>query len=312
MDPREVGKASAIAAGMCVLAALLVAPQLWWLGLAAGIAAGLTSGYVSYDFRKVVLAIPIAWNRTKLACDVVGGRAFRKIVAFFRRPHPFGYGAMLGGLTLEILVVALFVARSIGSEASPAEPPTPRTMGLVWALILGPGLLWVLSSMVMGLLLVCFAAWGAKIERCYWLDPGVDERWQRIQYQEGYREVLFTYRTIYYLAWVGFRRAAWVVFAFFVWRGWVWLWRKACFIGRFYRRFGGELFRLIHSEGRVVSALYGTAGGVVALLVGHAHVATAPEKVLLVFFGVLLGFALGRGVACELVAKRWLGLTVRS
>lgn len=323
MDPREVGKATAMAGGMCGLAALFIAPHLFWIGLVAGIAAGLVSGYASYDFRKVLWAIPIAWERTKIDCGAVGSRAFGKIKAFFRQPHPIGYGAVVGGLVLGVLffggVIVLASFFSGGSAGTPPPTPNTTTSGVAFAVLLFPLLIWLGLGVINALLLMSLADMGARIRQCYvpWrpIFGGVGEaelkRRQDLR-QKGYRKVPLTYRVIYHLVWVGFRRAAWNVFAFFAWRGWVWLWLKACFIGRFYRRFGWELFRLIHSEGRVASALYGTAGGVTGLLLGYPYAVAIPERSLLVFFCALLGFAFGRGVACELVAKRWLGLTVRS
>ncbi|MBI2625726.1 hypothetical protein HYW68_01600 [Candidatus Parcubacteria bacterium] len=319
MDPREVGKATAMAGGMCGLAALVSAPHLCWIWLVAGIAAGLTSGYVSYDFKKVVWAIPIAWQRTKVACGAVGSMAFGKIKAFFRQPHPIGYGAVLGGLVLEVLFlggVIGFALLLFGlPESAGTPPPTPSTIPLWGSVVFAQSVFWLAFGLISSILLVAFAERGGKIERCFFLFGGLSGVAEIKQRQDlGHREVPFTYRVIYHLAWVGFRRAAWNVFAFFFWRGWVWLWLKACFIGRFYRRFGWELFRLIHEEGRgrVASALYGTAGGVTGLLLGYPYAIAIPERALLVFFCALLGFAFGRGVACELVAKRWLGLAVRS
>ena len=60
--------------------ALLVAPAFWWLGLIAGFPAG----YLAYEFREVVRAVPPAFKASAEAMGVFGG-VFRIWVA---KPHP--------------------------------------------------------------------------------------------------------------------------------------------------------------------------------------------------------------------------------
>jgi hypothetical protein len=67
--------ACALGGGIGSFTALQVVPWLWWLGLIVG---GFT-GYISYDFREIIRAIPTAWRLT------VGFRPtqFQKYFVFF-------------------------------------------------------------------------------------------------------------------------------------------------------------------------------------------------------------------------------------
>lgn len=60
----QVFSASALGAVIGTFVALSVVSYLWWLGLLAGAAVG----YLSFEWRTVVSAIPKAWHAAHLAC----------------------------------------------------------------------------------------------------------------------------------------------------------------------------------------------------------------------------------------------------
>ncbi|MEK7089596.1 MAG: hypothetical protein AAB920_02140, partial [Patescibacteria group bacterium] len=60
METKKIALACFVGGALCATVALLVAPLYWWLGLIVGFA----GGYVAYEFREVLKAIPIAWCAT--------------------------------------------------------------------------------------------------------------------------------------------------------------------------------------------------------------------------------------------------------
>ena len=56
METKKIAVACFIGGVLCCAVALMFAPVYWWFGLIAGMA----GGYISYEFRKVLVAIPIA------------------------------------------------------------------------------------------------------------------------------------------------------------------------------------------------------------------------------------------------------------
>lgn len=100
---REAGKvffASALGAGIGALVALEVVAWLWWVGLLVG---GLV-GYLSYEFKTVVNAIPKAWR---------AARGWRMPQHYWRN---VGW-CFLGNMTIMIWLVIFF-----GSPALVNDP----------------------------------------------------------------------------------------------------------------------------------------------------------------------------------------------
>lgn len=106
-ETMKIARACAIGGVICVAVALAVAPVLWWLGLIAGFA----SGYLAYEFREVLAAVPIvarfAWRGTSAGFRATVAFAVRVVIGigdavvtalhwFQQREHPFLF---LGALT---------------------------------------------------------------------------------------------------------------------------------------------------------------------------------------------------------------------
>ena len=132
------------------------------------------------------------------------------------------------------------------------------------------------------------------------LDEEIDSHIQALQ-EKGYREKPLTYWNVLRWAMVGVS----VIVRFFVWTLWKYLaigvWATLCFFGRFV----WHLFKLIHSEKRVLCAIDGTLGGAVSYIWFASASVSFPEQAVLVVFGGLLGSAFG--VAnWEIVSKRIL------
>lgn len=82
---KKIGIACAIGGAIGTAVALIVATPFWWLGLLSGFA----GGYLSYEFRAVLRAVPMAWEMTLFALGTIGsmiGEVFLGLWAFFMSP----------------------------------------------------------------------------------------------------------------------------------------------------------------------------------------------------------------------------------
>ncbi|MDD5043685.1 MAG: hypothetical protein PHD51_03400 [Patescibacteria group bacterium] len=77
----KIGLACFIGGVIGTIVALLVAPMFWWLGVFAGFAAG----YLAYEFRAVLAAIPEAWEMT---AKKIFSPIFMELKEFFFEERP--------------------------------------------------------------------------------------------------------------------------------------------------------------------------------------------------------------------------------
>jgi len=61
VETKKIAIACFVGGVLFCVAALLFSPTYWWLGLIAGFA----GGYISYEFRDVLKAIPVALQAAK-------------------------------------------------------------------------------------------------------------------------------------------------------------------------------------------------------------------------------------------------------
>src|SRR3989344_5939124 len=45
------------------LTAINIAPYIWWLGLIIGLVTGFVIGYLTYEFRQVIVSGKVAWQK---------------------------------------------------------------------------------------------------------------------------------------------------------------------------------------------------------------------------------------------------------
>ncbi len=271
METRKIAVACFIGGALCCAVALMFAPSYWWLGFIAGLA----GGYISYDFREVWKTIPIAFLRALGR----SAKAWKNMVvwakAWSSRPHPFfWFGAFL----------ALPLILMWWTPTFSPELVTSRGMAILGIFLFIAG--YCEMVLVLGFLSYLLALIGAKIvERCFWHEAR----------REGdYREVPLTYANAARWAVEGI----YVVMKFFLWDMW-----------RYLLRFVWYLYKLVHSKKRVLCAIYGTLGGVMAYIwLAPASVSFA-QRALLVIFGGLLGAAIGVAI-WEIVSKKILHVPV--
>lgn len=299
METKKIAVACFIGGALCCAVALMFAPVYWWLGLIAGFA----GGYISYEFREVRKAIPIALRAARRESVNTWDSAIAKARAWLSNPHPFFYPSA-------VLITPLFVwlAYSIIPHVTQELMKGPL---LPFTIIIMPIFY---AEVVMGFVLLAWLALfpfftftfiGARAgERCYW-QPFVTvegkEREAHIQklHENGYREEPLTYLNVLRWAVIGVA----VTIRFFVWTLWkrfaIGVWEMLCFFW--------HLFKLIHSEKRVLCAIDGTLGGAVSYIWFASASMSFAEQAVLVVFGGLLGAAFG--VAnWEIVSKRILHL----
>ena len=292
METRKIAVACFIGGALCCAVALMFAPVYWWFGLIAGMA----GGYVSYEFREVRKAIPIALRAAGRGSASAWDGLIASVKAWLSRPHPFFYPSTIVALPLWVR----FIGPTWVSEVLSGKMPIAMTI-----LFVGYGYAF-LVIMLFGLISI-LAMIGARVsERCYWVPTMVasgsnQQKWSARMREKGYREVPATYAHVLRWSVKGFG----LTLKFFTWTLCKYLaigmWATLCFLGRF----AWHLFKLIHSEKRVLCAIDGTLGGAASYIWFASSAMSFPEQTVFVIFGGLLGAAFG--VAnWEIVSKRIL------
>ena len=291
METRKIAVACFIGGALCCAVALMFAPVYWWFGLIAGMA----GGYISYEFREVRKAIPVALRATRRGSVYAWDGLIASAKTWFSRPHPFGYLAAL----LALPVWGAILGPIWVNEVLPGKEPIFQSILFVEFYVI----LAMMSFGVIGILAII----GARIsERCYWIPTmvasgGDQQKYFAELHEKGYRAIPLSYASV--LRWSA--KGLGLTLKFFAWTLWKYLtiavWATICFLGRF----AWHLFKLIHSEKRVLCAIDGTLGGAVSYIWFASATTSFPEQMVFVVFGGLLGAAFG--VAnWEIVSKRIL------
>lgn len=291
---RKIAFACFAGAVLCCGVALLMAPNLWWLGILAG----MSGGYLTYDLKEAWEAIPTALQLARKAgigdWEVVI-RGVDSAVMWLKKPHPFALMGAIGGLMAS-------GALCLGAYYGIHDHKDAINLCLMAApsatIVFG----WIISFFS-----EFFAFSYAKFEeKRFWREAFHREGARLDQVvkeflDEGLEEITLTYRE-------AFRLTAWGLFGAFI----------TIFVAlplallslipsgaRFVGRSIWHLVRIIHSRKRVLCAIDGTLGGVASYWwLAHPGM-TAPEQVLCLCFGGLLGAVLGV-LNWEIVSKRLL------
>ncbi|MFH0892615.1 MAG: hypothetical protein V1867_07640 [Candidatus Falkowbacteria bacterium] len=291
---KKIAVACFIGGVICCGTALVFSPAYWWLGLFAGFA----GGYLSYEFREIFRAVPHALRAASVAsreyAHLRKEEFFASIKAWFRRPHPFLYTGLI-----VMLPVAFWLFPILWEEVN--GMPEPLLTKVVIICVFSFGICFV-SVMAVIIPFWLLAAIGAESKGVYW----------RKCYHEPFRwvtgngqEVPATFANA--VEWA--IRGIFVIIKFFVWTLWkrlvIAVYRALCYTGRFF----WYLFKLVHSEKRILCALDGTIGGAVSYIWFASVAATPVEQMVFIIFGGLLGAALGV-INWEIVSKRILHVPV--
>ncbi|OGZ43571.1 MAG: hypothetical protein A3J55_01505 [Candidatus Ryanbacteria bacterium RIFCSPHIGHO2_02_FULL_45_17b] len=282
METRKIAVACFIGGALCCAVAFMFAPVYWWFGLIAGMA----GGYIGYEFREVRKAIPITMRAVGRGSVYAWDGAIVKAKAWFSEPHPFFYPAAIMVAPFYIWGVSHLIPEFVGSTMSVGSTA-------LLLIMVSLGILAFVEMVCAVILLVVFLAFiGARIgEKCYWWPfflYGVESDVQELE-ARGLRRESMNYPNL--LRW--FMKGLGLTVLFFVWTPWkrltVGVWTRLCFLGRFAWR----LFKLIHSDKRILCAIDGTLGGAASYLSFASSAMSFPEQIVLVIFGGFLGAAFG-------------------
>ncbi|HLC49394.1 MAG TPA: hypothetical protein VJI96_03355 [Candidatus Andersenbacteria bacterium] len=295
METRKIAVACFIGGVLCYAVAALFAPAYAWLGVFAGLA----GGYLSYEFREVLLAIPIAWNAT---C----GRTRNTIIVLLRKRLAFNAWAkerqaLVYPLAVFWWILFLCIFLVFMSVSSSVDHSV-----LLYFLI-GAATGFMMATLL-SLLIVMLIAIGANEEKCFWQpfmepekQPGDWAKREDELWQQGLNPVPLTYANVYRWLVKGalheFRKPIAHVVS----------WSSNTL--RSAMKFTWYFFTLIHSHKRVLCAIDGTIGGVVSFFCFYSQSATAAEHIIPAIFGGLIGAMLGV-LNWELISVRLLKVNV--
>lgn len=300
MEARKIAIACFIGGAICCAFALMVAPVLWWFGMIAGFA----GGYVTYELREVLRAIPVALCAAGKGSSWVWRSLVDVVEEYFKKPHPFAHLAAIIAIPFWYWLVSRLI-----SEISNQEVLVEGIVFNFFLVILMP-IAFVEMAAVASFPIVFFAFIGARVgERSYWVPMEGDnltipreEIYKRIE-TKGLKCKPLSYRNAY--RWI--TKGIGITALFFVWTLWkhlaIGMWKTLLFFGRF----AWYLFKLIHSQKRVLCGIDSALGGALAYVLLQSMSYAVGEQMMLIVFGGLLGSALGV-VNWEIVSKRLLNV----
>jgi hypothetical protein len=299
METKKIAVACFAGGALCCAVALVAAPVLWWLGILAGFA----GGYISYEFREVLRAIPVALRAARRGSAKAWDGAIAEAREFFSEPHPLIYPAVA-----VMTPFYLWAMRFLGLELI---KPSPDGHVILFALSMflvafaAVALFFEMTLCVLGpLTLLAFI--GARFgEKRFWLphlasSDDAEKTTKRLE-GKGLQSEPLTYRNVG--RWIA--KGSGLTVLFFVWTLWKHLviasWNLLCYLGRF----AWHLVELIHSKERLLCGIDGAISGAIAYFLFATPHMSLVAKGATVFFGGLIGAALGV-LNYEVVSKRIL------
>lgn len=295
METKKIAIGCFVGGVLCVAVALMCAPMFWWLGLLAGMA----GGYLGYEFREVLWAIPIAWRKSRRSVSTWWTETDKKVRGWSLDPHPLFYYWIT---TITIMIWGCMIYKIFSSE-------TELNLGNSFLFMILLVEFNIVPSLFVLLLTLIFALIGARVgEKCFWfpfsmLDDKSQESEAKKLEKEGYRKEVLTGKNFF--RWI--MKGVGLTILFFVWTAWKYLFIGIGLLLCFWGRSGWEFFKLIHSKKRVLCAIDGTIGGTVVFFCFGSTPLIFSQQILVVFFGGLLGAVIGV-LNYEIVSKRILHL----
>lgn len=301
MEKKKIALACFIGGVICAAVAFIFTPNLWWLGLFAGFA----SGYLSYEFRQVLQAIPEAWHAACRGSRSMWEAEIKKLKTWFAKPHPFVYPGALIGIPLFTWLARGFIAECFRVIVFGPDPLLAAIIVGFCLIVMALFILFFCVPLILSIPFYTLAFIGARVaERCYWT-PFLMEQHEELHKEQllsrGYLQEPLTYKNAFRWMIKGLLQ----VVLFFVWTLWKGLVIGICRVIWVIMCFLWHLFNLIHSKKRVLCGIDGTIGGMVAYLCFHSMYLSIPQHMLIVVFGGLLGAMFGV-LNWEIVSKRIL------
>ena len=300
MDERKkIAFACFIGGCLCTSVALLVVPEFWWFGVLAG----LISGYLAYDFKEVILAIPKVIKASYYNSTQFINLTFDDIIDWLTDPHPFIYP----GIVISIYPIYLFILETNIMNVSELFSKN-FSSGVIY-IVVTPLMIAVIGFvcvMISAGVVALFSFIGSNYwEKVEWYNiheiPPSKEKLQELA-KEGLSSAEITYLRAYRWFIKG------ILFSFFFISIRIPLAiAKFFFIGFIPFAFEAAwyLFKLIHSKERVLCSLDGTIGGVVTYFLFTPRELPIHQQIVIVLFGGILGTGFGI-LNWEIVSKRIL------
>jgi hypothetical protein len=267
-----------------------------------GLIAGPIVGYLAYDFRSVLTAIPAALRASSRKGAEALDTVCKTVRVYRAQPHPFFYSG--------VLIAAPFVGYAFFHWKMMIVVGTTLSVGEAVAIYVVANSFAVMAllegAVIPTIPIMIFALIGARFgEKCYWwpflMEETNADRTAAALEREGLRRMPLTYGNVG--RWIA--EGIGLTLLFFVWTAWKYLYlgiRAALpVIGSFL----WTLFLVIHRYERVLCALDGTIGGVLAYVLLIRPDRTFTQNVLAVLFGMVLGAGFGV-VNYEIFSKRVL------
>lgn len=283
METKKIAVACFIGGTLCCAVALMFAPVYWWFGLIAGMA----GGYISYEFREIRKAIPIALRAAGRGSVHAWTGTLHNITRWLADPHPVLYPSLAINATLYAWMAYSYAHPMTESFAKDGE----ASLILSYLLLLEFS---VVTFFLVSGLFTFFVYIGARSgEKCYWwpflLPTETPENDARKLKEQGFRREPLNYRNV--ARW--FAKGLGLTIRFFVWTLWKYLAIGLLVMFGFLSCFLWHLFKLIHSEKRVLCAIDGTLGGAASYIWFASASMSFPEQMVFVVFGGFLGAAFG-------------------
>jgi len=307
METKKIAIACFLGAMICTAIALAFTPQYWWLGLLSGVAAGFITGYVSYDVKDVVLAMPRAWRQTVRHCRngwYGSGRLIVKTALFLRglaeafwwlvsRRHPFLHLPMLAGITCMVLMFICF-------PVDPSDPDIGTVIGVLTMfnfciLLIALQLLFSLSNEALERKKQKFwvpSLWEVFDDQDSMINREVEKGLS--PQKPGYFSVMH-----YFSIGVLHSIKPYLKIAVKV------ILSPLYFVFYLVPVFVCKLFLLVHSRARLLCAIDGTLGGTIAAIYFRSVAFGSAEYIVAICFGGILGTAWGI-LNWEIISKRIL------
>jgi len=266
----QVALACALGALACGVVAIKSGYNIWF-----GILAGLITGYMAYEFRAVVKAVPQAFAGFLQWVDD-------------RRSDLAVFNAVLAPCAvLSIVAVAAFARSPVRlAIRAGASGEAGLCTFIVTAIVMGA----VAGTCFLYMATALLAAVGIEYVEKGRIVDGLNDEFADVSYGRF---------------WTLVTKGAGAVLAFLLWRAEIALvvgfWKKVVALAKAL----WTLFKLIHRYERVLCAIDGTLGGVVAYVLLIRPERSLAQNAVAVLFGMVLGVGWGL-INYEVVSKRIL------
>ncbi len=275
---KEIIRNAFITGFIFVATALFFSPVGLWskiLGVLAGICAGIFSGYLLCDFRKVIEKAPLAWKKSKKK----GGKTLNVIIKagkFLIKPNP-ALHLSIGVFCFNALVI--FFTVYINSYADVVD----KICSLILLSITTTLFFILLISIFMDHNLI-YIKWNEPSNR-----DKAREDWEYLKLKNTYKNMFFLCPYSFLFFSKVFGLIALKLGEFFGWNLWKGVYQTICFLVFFLI----NLFILIHSKEKTIWTLNGILGGMIVYLYFVPSSITGWDRIFYCVCGGLAGSLLG-------------------